>query len=514
MNGADVVVRTLLSQGVDLCLANPGTSEMHFLAAVDANPGMRAVLALQENVATGAADGYARLTGRPAATLLHLGPGLANGLSNLHNAARALSPVVNIVGDHAMDHHSYDAPLTSDIEGLSRTFSVSTRTISPGRGAAAQIEGAVADSLGIKPGVATVLLPADSAWSPADLPDTIAARAVRPETGIDPLAVRAAVDALCQPGAVLLLGYGGTRGQALVDAGRIAARTGAQLMAQTASPVTDRGAGTPALERLPYPLDLATARLAKVPVIVLAGSKAPVAFFAYPGKKSKLYAPHTHLLELSRPQDDTAAYLAAVAEECGAAPVAKPAGGAIPQIPTDRFDAAAVGAVLARLLPENCIFVDEGLTNGLPIFTATAHAAPHRWLQNMGGSIGFAAPMTIGCALAEKGTPVIAMIGDGSAMYTLQSLWTQAREQLHVVTLILANRTYNILKGEVRNLDLRNRGAAIQDMLSIDNPLLDFVKLAEGMGVPARRVDSTTGLQDALTTALKTKGPSLIEVTL
>ncbi|MBM2293923.1 acetolactate synthase large subunit [Sulfitobacter pseudonitzschiae] len=514
MNGAEVTVRTLQDQGIDLCLANPGTSEMHFLGALDAHPGLRPVLVLQENVATGAADGFARIAGRPAATLLHLGPGLANGLSNLHNAARALSPIVNIVGDHATAHRRLDAPLTSDIEALSRTVSVSTRTILPGRGAAAETAAAVADSIGAKPGIATVLLPADAAWSDADLPDSPLPRSERPGAEIDDKVIQAALNALNTPGAILFLGHRALRGTALQDAARIAAQTGAALMAQTANPVTDRGAGRTPVERLPFARLVARERLKDVPVLVLAGAAAPVAFFGYPQERGQIYAPHTYLVELSRPEDDTGAWLAALAKACDAPAYVAPDAPARPDIPEGPLDAAAIGAVLAHDMPEGTILVDECVTNGVPIFNATAAAAPHQWLQNMGGSIGYGAPVSVGAALAAPDTPVLAIIGDGSAMYSLQALWTQARENLNVTTLILANRSYRILQGEVGNLTPRNRGATMQDMLEIDRPTLDFVKMAEGMGVPGRRVADTAALRAALAEAFNTPGPMLIELTL
>ncbi|GHF66051.1 acetolactate synthase large subunit [Seohaeicola zhoushanensis] len=511
MIGAEVVVRSLHGCGVDLCLANPGTSEMHFLSALGAAPGLRPVLVLQENVATGAADGYARIAGRPAATLLHLGPGLANGLSNLHNAARALSPVVNIVGDHATGHRRLDAPLTSDIRALAETVSVSTRCVMPGRGAGAETAAAVADSLGPVPGVATLLLPADAAWSEDESAPGLPQRGPAVTTDINPAGL---VEALRRPGAVLLLGHGALRGAGLEAAGRVARATGAALVAQTTNPVVDRGAGRVTVERLPFAPDAARARLAGAPVIVLAGARAPVAFFAYPGKPGRLTAPGTTIIEYFAPECDAVAPLEALAEACGADGDTARNPAVLPGRPVGALDAAKLGALLARHLPEGTILVDEAMTNGVPIAAATAGAAPHRWCQNMGGSIGSGAPLATGCALAEPAAPVVSIIGDGSAMYTIQALWTQSREGLNVKTIILANRAYRILQAEVAKLDPARRTNAMDEMLRIDAPEMDFVAMAQGMGVPGIRVADCDGLDRALGRAFAEPGPALIEVTL
>ncbi|MCC5970491.1 MAG: acetolactate synthase large subunit [Pararhodobacter sp.] len=512
MIGAEIVVRTLVNCGVDTCFANPGTSEMHFLSALDAVPAMRPVLALQENVATGAADGFARIAGRPAATLLHLGPGLANGLSNLHNAARALSPVVNIVGDHATGHRRLDAPLTSDIISLARTVGVSTRCVMPGRGAGAETAAAVADSLGPVPGVATLLLPADAAWQEAG--EGVAGLHHEPGPATPPVDPRVVVAALRQPGAVLFLGHGAVRGKALRLAGQIARATGAALVAQTTNPVTDRGAGCVAVERLPFAPDLARERLASAPALVLAGARAPVAFFAYPGKPGRLSAPDTAVIEYFPPECPAIEALAALADACGTTADTDVTAHVIPDRPTGPLNAGALGAVLARHLVEGAVVVDEAITNGVAIAAATRGAAPHRWCQNMGGSIGYGAPLATGCAIADPTVPVVALIGDGSAMYTIQALWTHAREGLNVTTIILANRRYSILQSEVAKLDRRHESDVMEKMLRIDGPRLDFVHLARGMDVPAERVTTADALDRVLEEAMRTRGPMLIEVDL
>jgi acetolactate synthase-1/2/3 large subunit len=507
MNGAERVVKTLVSRGVDLCFTNPGTSEMHFLAAMDTQPGLRAVLALHENVATGAADGFARIAGRPASTLLHLGPGLANGLSNLHNAARALSPIVNIVGDHAVAHRRLDAPLTSDIEALARTVGVATRTAIPGSDIGAETAATIAQACGPVPGVATLLLPADAAWS--ESAEYAAALPVSMASALpDAVTLDAAAAALRQPGAVLFLGFGALRGEALEAAGRIAAVTGASLVGQTTSPILERGAGRVTVERLPFASDAALNRLSRVPAIVLAGARAPVAFFARPEQLGRLWAPGCSLVELAAPHADAQQALSMLADHLGAKSV-----DGIQRNPGHAASSGDswIGQALASTLVENCIVVDEAMTHAVAIAAATASAAPHLCLQNMGGSIGYGSPVATGAAMAAGGRPVISIIGDGSAMYTIQALWTQAREQLPVITLIIANRAYRILELEAVRMKVREPGRAMQSSLHIGSPDLDFVKLAEGMGVPGRRVSNAAQLAAALSEGLRSRGPLLIQ---
>ncbi|MFC4270331.1 acetolactate synthase large subunit [Sneathiella chungangensis] len=515
MNGADLVVKTLADCGVDLCFANPGTSEMHFLAALDQRADIRPVLALQENIATGAADGYGRLAGKPAVTLLHLGPGLANGLSNLHNAARALTPIVNVVGDHATTHRALDAPLTSDIEALSRTVSVSTLTVPVKTGVANATHTAVKAALGPKPGVSTLLLPADAAWSEADSSAQISSNFINSNFQHSSASLDEAVRILRQPNSVLLLGHHAVRGKALEIAGQISDKTGTRLIAQTTNPVIDRGIGRVPITRLPFPIEAALATLQNVPAMVLLGAKAPVAFFAYPGKPGRLTPNDCKIVDFCPPAGDAIASLAALADAVDAYGVASHTtkAGDRPVL-TGLLDAGAVGHILATLLPEGAVIVDEAITNSVPIAAATATAAPHEWLQNMGGSIGYGAPAATGCAFARPDRPIVTLIGDGSAMYTLQALWTQARENLHVITIILVNRTYKILQLEAEKLVTRTQGNAIQKTLNIDSPELNFVKMAEGMGVAAERVETIKAFQKTLESAFRNPGPTLIEVML
>jgi acetolactate synthase-1/2/3 large subunit len=510
MNGAESLVRTLLAGGVDVCFANPGTSEMHFIAALDKVGGMRCVLSLFEGVATGAADGYFRLSGKPASTLLHLAPGLANGLSNLHNAKKANSGILNIVGEHATSHLRYDAPLSGDIEGVAKPMSHWVRTSKDSRAAAA--DGAAAVEAARSGRIATLILPADVSWGPAEAAAAAASPAPLQRVSAD--TVSAAARALRAPGAnVMLLGGAALRGKALEWAGRIAAKTGCRLMCEGQNARIERGAGRVRLERLPYDVPGAIATLRTVERIVLAGAKTPVAFFAYPDQPS-LLAPETCRIDtLAQPQDDIEQALEALAHELGASAAAPAiAEPSKPALPAGRVTPEGIAAVLGALLPENAIVVDESVSMGRGFFPPTAGAAPHDWMNSMGASLGYALPVAIGAAMAAPGRRVVALVGDGSAMYTLQSLWTMARESLDVTIVILANRSYNILRSELAKVGVAAPGRTALDMLTLTQPHLDWVALAQGHGVPASRAHDLEELAREMGRGLAASGPHLVEL--
>ncbi|CAA9481731.1 MAG: Thiamine pyrophosphate-requiring enzymes, partial [uncultured Rubrobacteraceae bacterium] len=486
MNGAESLARTLTGAGVEVCFANPGTSEMHFVAALDRVENLRCVLGLFEGVVTGAADGYGRMADKPASTLLHLGPGLANGLANVHNARRADTPMVNVVGDHATYHKRHDAPLTSDVEGVARPFSHWVRTSTDSRSVATDGAEAVAAALAPPGGISTLILPADASWNEADGPAPLPP--VEGRAAAAPGAIAAAARALRSEGAtVLFLSGPALREPGLTLAGRIAASTGARLVAQTLNARTERGAGRVAVEFLPYPVDEALASLAGTRHLLLAGSKAPVAFFAYPGKPSELSPEGCEVLTLATPAEDVVGALEALADELGArqeAPLQAletppPGGGGV------NFDTAA--AAVAAVLPEDAIVVDEALTGAAAFLSGTRGAAPHDYLQVTGGAIGIGPPLATGAAVACPGRKVVCLQADGSAMYTVQALWTQAREGLDVTTVILDNRSYAILKGELANVGAGDAGRKAHDMMELDRPALDWVSMARGMGVEAGR---------------------------
>ncbi len=510
MNGAESLVRTLIANDIDTCFANPGTSEMHFVAALDRVPGIRCALALFEGVATGAADGYARIAGKPAATLLHCGPGLANGLSNLHNARRARVPVVNIVGDHATYHRALDAPLTSDVEGWARPVSAwcrtSTRVELVGRDARDAVQAARA-----APGaIATLVLPSDVCWNDGG---QVAGRAEIPlpsEASPDAIETAARILRYGEQVALLLAGPC-LRAAALADAHRIAAATGARLLAPTANARIERGLGRHPVERIPYAIDLALSALKGISRLILVGAPEPVGFFAYPGKPGRMLPPDAQVHVLSRPEQDGPQALARLADALAAPAVREPRAGERPTAPRGAITSETVGLTLAAVMPENAIIVDESVSFGRSFYSATRDASPHDWLQLTGGAIGEGLPLATGAAIAAPDRRVITMQADGSALYTVQALWTQARERLNVTTVILSNRKYAVLLGELANVGA-NPGRTALDMLDIGNPDLDWPAIANGFGIEAARATKLEQLRDLLSQSATRAGPFVIEL--
>ena len=512
MNGAESLVGTLVASGVDVCFANPGTSEMHFVAALDRISGMRAILCLFEGVVTGAADGYGRMAEKPACTLLHLGPGLANGLANLHNARRAATPIVNIVGDHATYHARYDAPLASDVAGFARPVSGWIQSSPSPLTVASDAARAVLASTEPPGQIATLILPADTAWLEADRPAPPLPRP--PIATADAKAVDQAANALRtgKKAAILIRGLA-LKEPGLKTAGRIAARTGARIFCDTLAPRIQRGAGRVVAERIPYLAEGMAEFLQGLEQLILVGAKPPVTFFAYPGKASWPTPEGCKILVLSHAHEDGTAALDALADALNAPPapvnVAVLATPALPK--SGKLDAHAVMQVVAHYLPEGAILADEALTSGLPYFNCTATCTPHDYLNVTGGAIGCMMPVGTGAAIACSDRKVVCLEGDGSAMYTLQSLWTQARERLDVTTVIYANRSYAILNIESARVGVANPGWMAQSLFDLHDPTLDWVKLAEGMGVEAARADTTERFADLFASAMKTRGPRLIE---
>jgi acetolactate synthase-1/2/3 large subunit len=514
MNGAESLVRTLAGAGVNTCFANPGTSEMHFVAALDAVQGIRPILTLFEGVATGAADGYGRMAEKPAATLLHLGPGFGNGWANLHNARKAAVPMVNIVGDHASYHLQYDAPLTSDLAGIARTVSGWVHSSKDASSVAADAARAVQAAMAPPGQIATLILPADTAWSSAEGP----APALAPlaPAAVSPEAIERVAQAIKNGKRAAIL----IRGRALQEgglhaAGRIAAATGARLLCDTFTPRIQRGAGRVAVERIPYFAEQIVEFLADLDVLVLVGSAPPVSFFAYPGKASWCTPEGCAILTLAHPHEDGPSALESLAEAVKAprapaniAPLERPA------LPNGPFNQFTIGQAIAHFLPESAIIADEAATNGAGTAFATAKAAPHDHLALTGGSIGDGLPMATGAAIACPDRKVVCLSGDGGAMYTLQALWTQAREKLDVTTVIFANRSYAILNIELARVGAGNPGPRTLSMLDLHNPELDFVSLARGMGVEASRADTIEEFTAQFCSAMRSKGPRLIEAIL
>jgi acetolactate synthase-1/2/3 large subunit len=511
VNGANALIRTLVDAGVDVCFMNPGTSEMHFVAALDDVPEMRGVLALFEGVATGAADGYARIAGKPAATLLHLGPGLGNGLANLHNARKAFTPMVNIVGDHATYHKQYDAQLESDIETVARNVSSWIRFSDSTKSLASDAADAVAAAIGPPGQVATLILPADVSWSDGGDP----AEAVAPASAApvdEPTVAELARLLRGDEPACLFVGGRACRAEALVDASRIANATGAKLLAETFPARLERGAGRVPVDRLAYLAEFAALQLDGLRHLILVDAKSPVSFFAYPDKASDLVPDGCTVHVLAGRDGDPAAALAALASAVGApADAATIQAAARPELPSGDLTADAVCQVVGALLPEGAIVSDEGNTAGLFAAGHTAGAPPHDWLCLTGGAIGQGLPVALGAAVAAPGRRVIALQADGSAMYTLQSWWTMAREQVDVTTILFNNSSYAVLNMELQRVGATAGGAKARAMLDLHGPDLDFVALATGMGVRASRATTCEELTDQLRDALDTTGPTVIE---
>jgi acetolactate synthase-1/2/3 large subunit len=511
MNGAESLVHTLLASGVDTCFANPGTSEMHFVAALDRIPGMRCVLGLQENVVTGMADGYYRMTGKPAATLLHCGPGLANGLGNLHNARRARSGIVNVVGDQATYHRPYDAQLTADTEGWARPVSAWTRTATDSTRVGVDAAVAVQAARTAPGQIATLILPADTAWNEGGV--VADALPVPAPVAPDPQAVKNAARVLREKKNVLiLLGGAALRGRTQALAWRAAAGTGQKVMAEMSNARVEHGRGRLPLDRVPYPVDAAVAALAGYEHLILVNAKAPVGFFAYPGKPSKHYAENAEVHVLARYEQDAEMALQALVEELGSPEATLPDVGPRPGTGRGAPTSEGVAQTVAALIPEGTIVVDESVSFGRAFFSGTHAAAPHDWLQLTGGAIGDGIPLATGAAIgAGQQRRVLNLQADGSAMYTLQGLWTQAREKLPVTTVILANRKYQILIGEYQNVGA-NPGPTAMNMLDLGNPDLSWVHLAKGMGVEAARATSLEQLGDLMAQSFSQDGPFLVEL--
>jgi acetolactate synthase-1/2/3 large subunit len=510
VNGAQALIKTLVDGGVDVCFANPGTSEMHFVAALDMVPQMRGVLALFEGIATGAADGYARIADRPAAVLLHLGPGLGNGLANLHNARRARVPMVVVVGDHATYHKKYDAPLESDIDALAGSVSGWVHRTADTADVATDAAEAIAVSVAGKQ-ISTLILPADISWTEGAQAGGISPQPPKP-VGVDTDAVALAAKILrSNEPTVLLIGGDATRRAGLTATARIAAATGARCYCETFPTRLERGAGVPAVDRIAYFAETVVAQLDGAKHLVLAGAASPVSFFAYPGKPSDL-VPEGCGVHVLAEHIGAAEALTALADEVAPGTAAAVAAPSRPQLPTGALTAATVADVVGALMPEHVIVVDESNTSGVPLTAATAGAPAHDWLTLTGGAIGYGIPTAVGAAVAAPDRPVLCLESDGSAMYTISGLWTQARENLNVTTVIYNNGAYDILRIELQRVGAGSApGPKALDLLDLSRPTMDFVKIAEGLGVPARRATTAEELADALRTAFAEPGPHLID---
>ncbi len=513
MNGAETLVKTMLASGVDVCFANPGTSEMHFVAALDAHPEMRCILCLFEGGASGAADGYYRMSGKVAATLLHLAPGFGNAFANLHNARKAQAGVLNIMGEHASHHLRYESPLKGDTDAISRTVSHWTRTSTVASSVARDGAEAIRAVRGKNGQIATLILPANTAWEEATSPET----AADPTPTHRPTEAQlyAAAAALRKPGAGLLVDDAALHGPLGALALRIAKATGCRLLAPCLAARIRRGAGAIPFERLAYVVEENVAVLAGLTHLVLCGTQEPTSFFAYPNKPSLPAPPDCQIMPLASVDMDYGYALNWLANTLAAdTPLAAddfvPTNS--PNVATGAITLEKLGQSFAALLPPEAIVVDEAITSSRFFAGPTLTAAPHDWLAVTGGAIGYGLPAAVGAAIACPDRKVVVLEGDGSGMYTLQSLWTMAREGLDVVAVILSNRGYQILRGELANVGVSSVGRNAVRMFDIVEPSLDWVALAKGHGVEGIRVTDMDQFNRAFAGALSRKGPLLIEV--
>ena len=511
MNGAEALLQTLVESGVDTCFANPGTSEMQLVSAIGKSDSMRPVLCLFEGVVSGAADGYARMAERPALTLLHLGSGFSNSLANMHNARRAGSPVVNIVGDHAKYHLQYDAPLTSDLPGIVSWGSQWSEIAESPEGLAAAGARAVQAAMAGHGRIATVIAPADCAWEEAaeaapPLPPV-------PVPTADPARITAVMEALRGSGrSAMLIGGRALREHNLELLGAIAEAHGVTLFCVTFPARLQRGAGRVAIQRLPYFAEQAAEALAPFDQLMLVGAPAPVSFFAYPDKASWLTPESCDLLTLVETGEDVDAALEALRDGLG---ITAQASGrherVVHNIEDETLNPLTVGQIVSNEMPEQAIVCDEGATAGLGIYLCTENAPAHDWLTLTGGAIGQGLPLALGAALACPDRKVIALEADGSAMYTIQALWSMAREQTDVTVVLLNNRSYAILNIELARVGAETPNARTLSMLDLSNPDMDFAAMAQGLGIRATQARSSAEFREQFRDAMATPGPCLIE---
>ncbi|UVL86080.1 acetolactate synthase large subunit [Pseudomonas sp. B21-028] len=511
MNGAQSLLQTLVNCDVEVCFGNPGTSEMHFVAALDSVPKMRSILCLFEGVATGAADGYGRIAGKPAATLLHLGPGLANGLANLHNARRANTPIVNVVGDHATYHLQYDSLLTSDIAGFARPVSSWIHESKSAKTVAGDAARAVQAARSVPGAIATLILPADNAWNEAD-------HAADPLPNANPASISSRVvehiASLLGNGkkTVLLLRGAALYGEGLEAAGRVQAACGARLMCDTFAPHIELGAGRVPVERVPYFAEQIVSTFAGVEQLILVGTRPPVSFFAYPGKSSWCTPAECSISYLAHPHEDAVEALQAVADALKApAQAERRVPLVLAGLGSGQLTAQSVAQAMAEYTPENAIFADESTTAGFALLSTMATARPHTHIPLTGGSIGSGLTLAVGAAVAAPDRKVICPHGDGGAAFSMQALWTMARENLDITVVIYANRSYGILNIELQRVGAVASGSKALSMLDLHNPEMNWVQIAQGLGVEASRATTAEAFNDQYRSAMRSRGPRLIE---
>jgi acetolactate synthase-1/2/3 large subunit len=514
MNGAEALVRSAIDRGIEICFANAGTTELPIVVEMDRVSGIRAVLGLFEGVCTGAADGYGRMSGKPAMNLLHLGPGFANGIANLHNARRARTPVLNVIGEHATWHLPAEPPLAMDIEELSSTVSDWVITNRKASDLPADVANAV--SIASCGRIASLIVPHDHqlAICKSLITEPTKNSFDPPDEG----EVKVAAGLIKKHNkSALLLGARALSKEGLVLAAEIQRLTGCDLFAETFPSIVERGAGLPIVERIPYFPEAAVKMLSGYGGMVLAGVREPMAFFGYPGGVSKIMRNDQGKAALGTGKQDILEGLALLInvlksqgnESSGEKIVAD---SIRPELPDGELNPLRISQTLAALQPEGAIIVEEGLTTSMDYYGLTKGVPPHTILSISGGAIGYGIPCATGAALACPDRTVINFQADGSAMYTVQALWTQAREGLNITTLLCSNRSYKILRMELERAGITSTGVNTKALTELTGPDINWVKVAEGFGVPAVSVTETRELATALNRGISEAGPFLIEI--
>ena len=514
MNGAKIILETAKEAGVTVCFTNPGTTEMPLVLAFNSDPSIKTILGLFEGVCTGAADGYGRMLNVPALTLLHLGPGLANGIANLHNARRAKVPLVNLIGEHTTWHRSADPPLAMDIETLSSTVSGWYKTNQYPYTLSQDLADAIAAADYGQ--ISTLIVPNDNQL--AECPNYKIFRPVFSFEPYDSDSIDNAAQILrAHKRTALLLGGRSLRDRGLQAAARIRAATDCDLITEHLPAYIERGAGLPDVVRIPYFPEAAIKLLSRYEAVVIVQTGEPVSFFGYEGYSSYLLGADQIKVRIASPEQDAAEVLEHLCEALGARNDRKIPETILsklnrPDIPNGQLTPENVCRTVAALQPENAIIVDEGITTSGAYYPLSAGLPRHTFMTTTGGSIGWGMPCALGASVACPERQVINLQADGSAMYTVQALWTEAREGLNITTLICANRSYNILKAELSRIG----GASIQpevfSVIDLESPVINWTNLARGMGVPAVTADTTEGLAKELIRSLSEPGPHLIEM--
>ena len=516
MTGAEIILSTAADAGVEICFANAGTTELPLVAAFDTVKSIRPVLGLFEGVCTGAADGYARMKQKPVLTLLHLGPGFANGIANLHNAKRARSPILNIIGQHATWHLNADPPLNMDIASLARTVSGWYRQSASVEALSRDVAEGLAASLYGQ--VSTLVVPADHQWA-----EHKSDKITLPEFAFDRIdqatiaTARKLLKEAQKP--ALILGGRALRKPSLAAAAEIQVKTGCGLLRITFPAYVDSGEGLPIVRPIPYVPGQARALLGIYDTLILAGTNEPVAFFGYRDGRSFLLNDQQCHFRIDTDKQDVAVVLEELARALDAETGKNKTGSilaqyALPELPSGTLNAEKMCATIAAMQPEHCIVVDEGVSSTAPYYSYAPFLKPYSQLNVTGGAIGHGMPLALGAALACPDRKVINIEADGSAMYTIQALWSQAHEKANVITVICSNRKYLIIELECLAAGYTSLGAEARALMNLTNPALDWVGLSRGMGVPAASVTTAEELTREFNAALKESGPHLIEVIL